>query len=162
MVGDDFRGIIKVPNQGLLIIPYKITICEETLIKRSDVARILHDSGRLADFLNNPQAFLEKSENYPPQPSCSCYRRGIKYIKLDGQEYYAQEIFSGGELAANLDKDAVAVKHSVYDYVIYDSSYFCFLFPVSMFSKTYPPISTRTAPPRTRYIVLVSTLVSKK
>jgi len=47
---------------------------------------------------------------------------GIKYVKLDGQEYYAMEIFDAAELTANLDKDAVAVKNSVYDYVVYDSS----------------------------------------
>lgn len=97
-------------------------ISEETLIKRSDVARILHDSGRLADFLNNPQAFLEKSLEIIRRNRHALAIDGIKYIKLDGQEYYAQEIFSGEELTANLDKDAVAVKHSVYDYVIYDSS----------------------------------------
>lgn len=47
---------------------------------------------------------------------------GIKYVKLDGQEYYAQEIFDSEELSANLDKNAVAVNRSVYDYIIYDSS----------------------------------------
>lgn len=47
---------------------------------------------------------------------------GIKYVKLDGQEYYAQEIFGSEELVANLDKNAVAVSRSVYDYIIYDSS----------------------------------------
>lgn len=47
---------------------------------------------------------------------------GIKYVKLAGQEYYAQEIFDSSELVANLDKNAVAVNRSVYDYIIYDSS----------------------------------------
>ena len=47
---------------------------------------------------------------------------GIKYVKLAGQEYYAQEIFDSAELVANLDKNAVAVNRSVYDYIIYDSS----------------------------------------
>ena len=36
--------------------------------------------------------------------------------------YYAQEIFDSSELVANLDKNAVAVNRSVYDYIIYDSS----------------------------------------
>ena len=72
--------------------------------------------------MNNPQAFLERSLEIIRRNRHALAIDGIKYIKLDGQEYYAQEIFSGEELAANLDKDAVAVKHSVYDYVIYDSS----------------------------------------
>lgn len=46
----------------------------------------------------------------------------FKYIKLAGEEYAVQEIFSSEELIANLDRNAVAVKNSVYDYVIYDSS----------------------------------------
>jgi type III restriction enzyme len=33
-----------------------------------------------------------------------------------------QEIFDNAELIANLDRNAVKVEHSVYDYVIYDSS----------------------------------------
>lgn len=47
---------------------------------------------------------------------------GIRYVKLDGQEYYVQEIFDTAELIANLDRNAVKVEHSVYDYVVYDSS----------------------------------------
>ena len=47
---------------------------------------------------------------------------GIKYVKLDGREYYAQEIFDSAELVANLDRNAVAIEHSVYDHIIYDSS----------------------------------------
>jgi type III restriction enzyme len=46
---------------------------------------------------------------------------GIRYMKLDGEEYYLQEIFDSAELIANLDKNAVAVDHSVYDHIIYDS-----------------------------------------
>ena len=43
-------------------------------------------------------------------------------MKLDGQEYYAQEIFDAQELLANLDRNAVKVDHSVYDYIVYDST----------------------------------------
>ncbi len=32
---------------------------------------------------------------------------GIRYVKLDGQEYYVQEIFDTTELLANLDRNAV-------------------------------------------------------
>lgn len=97
-------------------------ISEETLIKKDTVRRIILDSGRSTDFLNNPQAFLEKALDIIRRNRHALAIDGIKYVKLDGKEYYAQEIFSSEELAANLDKDAVAVKNSVYDYVIYDSS----------------------------------------
>ena len=42
-------------------------------------------------------------------------------VKLDGEEYYVQEIFDSSELIANLDRNAIPVEHSIYDHVIYDS-----------------------------------------
>jgi len=47
---------------------------------------------------------------------------GIRYQRLDGEEYYLQEIFDSEYLIAFLDKNAVAVERSVYNHVIYDSS----------------------------------------
>ncbi|MEG0692376.1 MAG: type III deoxyribonuclease, partial [Oscillospiraceae bacterium] len=104
-------------------LPHIINIIsEETLIKRATVRRILTESGRAIDFLHNPQAFLEQALNIIRRNRHSLAIDGIKYVKLDGQEYFAMEIFDTAELTANLDKDAVAVQNSVYDYVVYDSS----------------------------------------
>lgn len=104
-------------------LPYILgIISEETLIKRATVARIIIESGRGGDFLNNPQAFLERCLEIIKKNRHALAIDGIKYVKLDGQEYYAQEIFDTEELSANLDKNAVAVNRSVYDYIIYDSS----------------------------------------
>ena len=104
-------------------LPYILgIISEETLIKKSTVARILTESGRIQDFLNNPQAFTEKCLEIVRRNRHALAIDGIKYVKLAGQEYYAQEIFDSSELVANLDKNAVAVNRSVYDYIIYDSS----------------------------------------
>lgn len=104
-------------------LPHIISIIsEETLIKRATVRRILMESGRAADFLHNPQAFLEQALTIIRRNRHELAIDGIKYVKLDGQEYYAMEIFDATELTANLDKDAVAVKNSVYDYVVYDST----------------------------------------
>ena len=97
-------------------------ISEETFLTLKTVNEILVRSGCLEDFLNNPEAFLEQVTE-----TINFYRHqlaidGICYIKLDGEEYYAQEIFESAEFIANLDKNAVNVEHSVYDYVVYDSS----------------------------------------
>ena len=46
---------------------------------------------------------------------------GISYLKLEGNDYYIQEIFDSEELIANLEKNAVTVENSVYDHIIYDS-----------------------------------------
>jgi len=83
---------------------------------------ILIGSGRLSDFIRNPQMFIE---NCVPIIKYAIYESeiyGIRYMRLDGEEYYLQEVFDSAELIANLDKNAVAVKHSVYDHIIYDSS----------------------------------------
>lgn len=96
-------------------------IASETLLKHSTIIRILKECGREQDFINNPQAFYEKVLEIIARNRHSLAIDGIKYVKLAGQEYYVQEIFDTSELIANLDKNAVEVQHSVYDYLIYDS-----------------------------------------
>lgn len=104
-------------------LPYILgIISEETLIKKSTVAEIIKRSGRAQDFLNNPQSFMEQCLEIIKRNRHALAIDGIKYVKLDGKEYYAQEIFDSAELVANLDRNAVKVEHSVYDHIIYDSS----------------------------------------
>ena len=97
-------------------------ISEETLIKKATVARIINESGRGQDFINNPQAFIEKCLEIIRRNRHILAIDGIKYEKLAGQEYYTQEIFDSDELIAYLDQNAIAVNRSIYDYIIYDSS----------------------------------------
>lgn len=94
----------------------------KTLLKRSTINKIIQESGRGADFLKNPQEFYEKTLEIIKRNRHKLAIDGIKYVKLAGEEYYIQEIFDSSELIANLDKNAVAVENSIYDYVIYDSS----------------------------------------
>ncbi len=105
------------------MLPDLITaISDETLLTPTTVNRILIESGRCKDFLNNPEAFLEKAMEIIRNNRHALAIDGISYVKLDGKEYYVQEIFDTTELIANLDRNAVKVEHSVYDYIIYDSS----------------------------------------
>ncbi len=97
-------------------------ISDAALLTPATVNRILIQSGRMQDFLNNPESFMEKAIQIIRDQRHALAIDGISYIKLDGQEYYAQEIFGIEELIANLDRNAVKVEHSVYDYVVYDSS----------------------------------------
>ena len=104
-------------------LPYILgIISEETLIKKSTAAEIIMRSGRAQDFLNNPQAFMEQCLEIIKHNRHALAIDGIKYVKLEGQEYYYLHIFDSKELVANLDKNAVKVDHSVYDHIIYDSS----------------------------------------
>ncbi|MBR3994070.1 MAG: DEAD/DEAH box helicase family protein [Clostridia bacterium] len=96
-------------------------ISSETLLSRRTVIKIINGSGRIKDFINNPQAFLEKAMEIITRNRHNMAIDGIKYVKLAGEEYYTQEIFDSDELIAYIDKNAVKVEHSVYDYVLYDS-----------------------------------------
>lgn len=106
------------------VLPDIITqISDETLLTPKTINEILVRSGRCEDFLNNPESFLEQVVEIILFYRHALAIDGIQYIKLDGEEYYAQEIFDSTELIANLDRNAVKVEHSVYDYVVYDSSF---------------------------------------
>jgi type III restriction enzyme len=83
---------------------------------------LLIESGRIPDFLNNPQRMTEVFIEAIRTVQSAMEIDGIRYIKLDGEEYYLQEIFNSEELTAFLDRNAIAVEHRVYDHVIYDSS----------------------------------------
>ena len=104
-------------------LPDLITILsDEALLTPTTVNRILQESGRCGEFLANPEAFLEKAAEIIRENRHALAIDGISYIKLDGEEYYAQEVFDSAELLANLDRNAVKVEHSVYDHIVYDSS----------------------------------------
>ncbi|MDD3000588.1 MAG: DEAD/DEAH box helicase family protein [Candidatus Riflebacteria bacterium] len=110
-------------SDSYLSLPNILTIIgEQTLTKRATVYEILKESGRLSDFLNNPQMFIENVTQIILDVRRTLAIDGISYKKIYGEEYFIQEIFDSAELIANLDINAIAVEHSVYDYVIYDST----------------------------------------
>jgi type III restriction enzyme len=94
---------------------------DECFLSRATAVDILRQSGRLGDFLNNPQRMTEVFVEAVRHVQNSMEIDGIRYMRLDGEEYYLQEIFGAEELTAYLDKNALAVENSVYDHVIYDS-----------------------------------------
>ncbi len=99
-----------------------VIISTRTLSKRITVYEILKQSGRLGDFLNNPQLFIEKVTEIILNVQHTLAIDGISYKKLYGEEYFVQEIFDNEELIANLDRNAIPVEHSIYDYIVYDST----------------------------------------
>ncbi|MDD5924092.1 MAG: DEAD/DEAH box helicase family protein [Clostridia bacterium] len=99
-----------------------ITISDESLLTPTTIYRIIMESGRAQDFLNDPQTFTEQAIQIIRDNRHALAIDGIRYIKLEGEEYFAQEIFEKEEIIANLDKNAVKVEHSVYNYIVYDSS----------------------------------------
>jgi type III restriction enzyme len=97
------------------------TVDNECFLSRRTAAKILIKSGRVRDFLGNPQRMTEVFIEAVRNVQCRLEIDGIRYIRLEGEEYYLQEIFDSEELIAFLDKNAIAVERSVYDHIIYDS-----------------------------------------
>lgn len=63
-------------------------IGEQTLTKRSTVYEILKQSGRIGDFLNNPQMFIENVTQIILDVRRTLAVDGISYKRLYGEEYY--------------------------------------------------------------------------
>ncbi len=118
------RGIRTADVQeGYSSLPNVLAILsEQTQTKRATIYEILKQSGRLEDFLNNPQMFMEQAAQIITDARRELAVDGISYKRLYGEEYFAQEIFDSAELIANLDRNAVPVDHSVYDHIVYDSA----------------------------------------
>ncbi len=91
-----------------------------TQLTRRSIARILSDSGRLDDFRVNPQKFIETAADAINRRKRVILVDGIKYRRLGGESYYAQELFFKEELTGYL-KNMIESQKSVYDYVIWDS-----------------------------------------
>ena len=66
--------------------------------------------------------FIEQAAGVIRQVRQSLAVDGIRYQRLEGEVYQAREVFDAEELTANLDRNAVAVEHSVYDHIICDSA----------------------------------------
>lgn len=96
-------------------------IGEQTLTSRAVICDILLQSGRFRDLNNNPQLFIERCVEIINNRLYHLDVDGISYLKLEGNDYYIQEVFDSEELIANLDRNAVSVANSVYDHIIYDS-----------------------------------------
>lgn len=93
----------------------------ETNVTRRTLVEILKRSGKLADFKNNPQKFIEQVSSIIKHQMQLFIVDGIKYGKIGDGSYYAQELFQENELYGYLSKNMLKSLKSPYDYVVYDS-----------------------------------------
>jgi len=94
----------------------------ETELTRTTLVRVLTESGRLGEFFNNPQRFLDTVASIIKYELHRLLVDGIKYERIDGAEQEAEWemlLFKNEELINYLT--ALQVKKSVYEYVVYDS-----------------------------------------
>jgi type III restriction enzyme len=94
----------------------------ETELTRSTLVRILKDSGRLGDFLVNPQRFMDQTASILKYELHRLLLDGIKYDRIQGvgpDAEWEMVLFKNEELVNVLS--ALQVQKSIYDYVVYES-----------------------------------------
>jgi len=94
---------------------------DRTRLTRRSIQKILAGSGRLNDFVRNPQEFIELAANAINRCKRMALVDGIKYQRLGDEHYYAQELFENEELTGYL-RNMMEAKKSVHEHVVYDSS----------------------------------------
>jgi type III restriction enzyme len=91
----------------------------ETNLKRQSILETLLQCGRLEDFKDNPQKFIDGVRNIIKQEMQRFIVNEIKYKKTSNQ--YEQEKFINEEPTGYLNKNMMKAKRSVYDHVVYES-----------------------------------------
>jgi len=91
----------------------------ETELTRATIVRILRESGRLTDFLVNPQRFMDSAAAILNRELHKLMIDGIKYEKLADDEWNMR-LFEEREIVSYLN-NRLEVQHSIYDAVVYDS-----------------------------------------
>ncbi|MDY0220049.1 MAG: DEAD/DEAH box helicase family protein [Desulfobacterium sp.] len=120
--GGDIQESIHVYEAKDFQLPDIISILQnETNLTRKTLVEILTTCGRLDDFKNNPQKFIDEVSSIIKNQMRHALVDGIKYEKIGTDHYYAQELFENQELNGYLNRNMQASKKSVYEYVVYDS-----------------------------------------
>lgn len=93
----------------------------ETNLTRKTIANLLVKCGKLDLFKVNPSRFMQEVALIIKRTLSNFIVDGIKYEKIDGEEYAVQEIFKNEELFGYLKDNIIESSRSVYNYVKYDS-----------------------------------------
>lgn len=96
----------------------------ETNLTRKNIVDILIKSGKLQDFKNNPQKFIDGAIKIIKKTMSMFIVDGIKYQKLGSEYYYAQECFEDQELYGYLSSNMIEnrANKSIYTHTVYDST----------------------------------------
>ncbi|MDR0752068.1 MAG: DEAD/DEAH box helicase family protein [Christensenellaceae bacterium] len=99
-------------------------LAENTGMPRTNIGRIILESNRIRDFINNSQMFIEKATKIINFNKNNMAIESIEYARIDGQEYSLATLFElkeESDVISYLDS-VIKVDHSVYDYIIFDKS----------------------------------------
>jgi type III restriction enzyme len=96
----------------------------KTGLAKSTVARILLDSGRLADAVNNPQAFIEHAAEAVNAVKREVLVDGVEYFKVEGLVYEMRR-FEGDDLMDVFASNVKAVEKqdkTLFSHIVIDSN----------------------------------------
>ena len=93
----------------------------ETNLTRKSIVDALIASRRLHLFRKNPQVFMDGVAKIMRDVMQGMIVDGIKYTKIGDDSFYAQELFEKEELTGYLEQNMIESRHSLYNYVVYDS-----------------------------------------
>ena len=111
----------KVTQMGRAVPDVLAYLQNETELTRSTLVRILKESGRLGEFLINPQRFMDQVASILKYELHRLLVDGIKYDRILGYDSDAEwemVLFKNEELVNVLT--ALQVNKSIYDYVVYE------------------------------------------
>ena len=111
-----------VVSENDIPLPDLITdLQDRTQLTRRTIIQILIRSGRLVDFKNNPQLFIELAAEAIIYEKSQTLVSGIKYQRLGDSEYYAQQLFDQEELTGYVKNLLENAQKSIYQDVVCDS-----------------------------------------
>jgi type III restriction enzyme len=109
-------------EEGDIELPDLLTdLQDRTQLTRRSLVRVLIECARLSDFKRNPQAFIETAGEAINRTKRLALVDGIKYTRIGGNQFYAQELFEGRELMGYLTTMLESHK-SIYQHVVWGSS----------------------------------------
>ena len=118
----------------------------ETNLTRRTLVEILKTCGRLEEFKNNPQKFVEQVSSIIKHQMRLFIVDGIKYEKIGDEYYYAQQLFADEEVKGYLGENLIESQKSIYNYVRFDSDIeagFASRFELSDDVKVYAKLPTK-------------------
>ena len=125
-VKPDGDGYIKTTYSEVdqIALPDIITYLQnETDLTRKTIVEILKRTDTLNQFKKNPQEYMQQTARLINRVLGLMIVDGIKYTKVE--DSYSQELFKNEEFYGYLKKNLIESKHSVYDYIKYDSTIEC-------------------------------------
>jgi type III restriction enzyme len=109
-------------NETDIELPDLLTALQDkTQLTRRSILRVVRDSGRLGDFMANPQEFIEVATTHINACKRLALVDGIVYKRIGDHDFYAQELFEKEELTGYVENMLKGTQKCVFDSVVYDA-----------------------------------------